>query len=114
MSRIQRLRLYSPLIVALLFQCATVSARQTASESSVGERVKELRQKADAGDARSQVELGVVYASGDGLPTDEVEAVRWFRKAAAQGDAAGEYALGEMYSTGRGVPLDYKEAIKWL
>jgi TPR repeat protein len=115
MSRIQILRLHVALIFALLFQCATGSSRQTASEVfSAEDRGKVLRQKADAGDARSQVELGIMYASGDGLPTDEAEAVRWFRKAAEQGYAAGEYSLGEMYSTGRGVPLNYEEAFKWL
>ena len=73
-----------------------------------------LKAKAESGDAKSQVELGVAYAAGDGVPTDDAEAVRWFRKAAEQGDAAGEYSLGEMYVTGRGVGTDYKQASKWM
>jgi TPR repeat protein len=60
------------------------------------------------------VRLGMMYASGDGVPTDESEAVRWFRKAAEKGNAEGEYSLGEMYLTGRGVAVDFHEAVNWI
>lgn len=73
-----------------------------------------LKQKAESGDASAQVQLGLAYATGDGVAVDETEAVKWFRKAANQGHAAGEYFLSEMYSTGRGVSLDNFEALKWL
>ena len=73
-----------------------------------------LRKRAESGDVKAQVQLGLAYASGDGVTADESEAVKWFRKAADQGDAAGEYYLGEVYATGRGVPVDYVEALKWL
>lgn len=73
-----------------------------------------LKQKAESGDARARVELGLAYATGDGVAVDETEAVKWFRKAANQGHAAGEYFLSEMYSAGRGLPVDNVEALKWL
>jgi outer membrane protein OmpA-like peptidoglycan-associated protein len=46
-----------------------------------------LRAKAEAGDARSQVELGLRYIDGVGVRKDFTQAAEWFRKAAMQGDA---------------------------
>jgi TonB family protein len=73
-----------------------------------------LKAKAEAGDSRAQVQLGVSYANAQGLPADDPQAVEWFRKAAVQGDANGEYSLGEMYGLGRGVSQDYKQAAQWM
>jgi hypothetical protein len=62
---------------------------------------------ADAGDARSQLGLGVLYESGRGLPAPDLpQAVEWYRAAAAQGSAAAENNLALLYATGRGVPLN--------
>ncbi len=40
---------------------------------------------AEKGDADAQLYLGVEYFDGEGVPEDDVEAVRWFRMAAEQG-----------------------------
>jgi uncharacterized protein len=62
---------------------------------------------ADAGDARSQLGLGVLYESGRGLPAPDLpQAVEWYRAAAAQGLPAAENNLALLYATGRGVPLN--------
>jgi len=73
-----------------------------------------LRARAQSGDSKAEVQLGIAYASGDGVATDEKEAVKWFRKAAEKGDAAGEYSLAEMYLMGRGVEQDISQAVNWL
>ncbi len=74
-----------------------------------------LHKLADQGDARAQVELGVMYVLGDGgLGTDDAEPVKWFRKAADQGNARAQFWLGQAYYVGRGVPQDYAEAMTWL
>lgn len=78
------------------------------------EATRELTERAGAGDARAQVELGLAYATGDGVTEDDAEAVKWFRKAADQDDVRGERYLAEMYFRGRGVPADNEEAAKWL
>ena len=49
------------------------------------------------GNASAQNSLGVMYADGEGVPEDDVEAVRWFRLAADQGHAAAQNYLGFMY-----------------
>ena len=43
-----------------------------------------------------------MYATGEGVPRDLVEAVAWYRQAADQGWAEAQNALGSMYATGRG------------
>ncbi len=99
------------LIVVVLLQSANTPARGASSRE---QDLSALKKGAEAGDVNAQVQLGLAYASGDGVAADGPEAVKWFRKAADQGDAAGEYYLGEAYATGRGVPVDYAEALKWL
>src|SRR5207248_2872173 len=74
----------------------------------------ELKAKAEGGDVRAQVQLGIAYATGNEVKVDDAEAARWFRKAAEQGDASGEYLLGEMYALGHGVSKDYKQAAFWM
>jgi uncharacterized protein len=72
-----------------------------------------IRPLAEKGDADAQVNLGVMYANGRGVPQDYAAAVSWYRKAAAQGDAQGQTELGLMYHLGRGVPQDYAAAVSW-
>ena len=69
-----------------------------------------LRARAEAGDAEAQVDLGVMYFVGDGVPQDYAEAVRWYRLAADQGHARAQFNLGFMYATGDGVPQDGVQA----
>ena len=68
--------------------------------------LEEVRLLAEQGDAIAQYNLGLMSASGRGVPEDDVEAVRWFRLAADQGYAIGQYNLGLMYYNGDGVPED--------
>ena len=55
-----------------------------------------------------------MYADGEGVPEDDVEAVKWYRKAAEQGYATAQYNLALMYANGSGVPEDYVESYMWL
>jgi TPR repeat protein len=93
------------------------TAPQTASQSARSakdQEIAELKQRAGAGDARAQVQLGLAYLTGAGVGADDAEAAKWFRKAADQDDPDGERYLAEMYAGGRGVPADNAEAAKWL
>ena len=49
--------------------------------------LKELRPAAEQGHADAQYSLGLMYAEGQGVPTDDTEVAKWFRKAAEQGMA---------------------------
>ena len=70
------------------------------------------RARAEAGEAIAQYNLGVLYATGRGVPRDDAEAVRWWRLAAEQGYAYAQYNLGNMYADGQGVPQDDAEAVR--
>jgi TPR repeat protein len=54
-----------------------------------------------------------MYAKGQGVVQDDVEAVKWYKLAAAQENAAAQYNLGLMYYKGRGVAQDYIQAYMW-
>lgn len=55
---------------------------------------EETLQKANAGDDKAQVNLGVMYAKGEGVPKDYKQAMSWYSKAADQGDAIAQFNLG--------------------
>jgi hypothetical protein len=54
-----------------------------------------------------------MYATGDGEPKDNAEAVSWYRKAAEQGNPNAQHNLGMMYLEGVGVQKDEIEALAW-
>ena len=93
-------------VLTALAQCAPVQAQTP--------EIDALRALAEQGDANAQFLLGGVYATGAGVPQDDVEAVRWLRLAAAQGHARAQNNLGVMYADGRGVPQDDVQAHLWF
>ena len=76
--------------------------------------VASIRERANTGEAKAQLILGVMYYTGTGVPQDESQAVGWFRKAAEQNDAGAQYGLGSSYFTGKGVPQDDTQAVGWF
>ena len=72
-----------------------------------------LHHRAEAGDTRAMVDLGMRYVYGRGVPEDYAQAVSWLRKAANGGDATGMNNLGVMYANGFGTPKDYQQAVSW-
>jgi hypothetical protein len=73
-----------------------------------------FRLAADQGYAPAQVEIGLAYAFGHGVPQDPAEAARWYQLAANQGSAKGQACLGSAYAAGTGVNRDLVQAYKWL
>lgn len=72
-----------------------------------------LRAKAEKGNAAAQLELGLIYARGQGVPAESAEALKWMRKAAEQGVPRAQSFLGYLYESGKGVTADYGEAYFW-
>jgi len=75
------------------------------------EKFQKLRKDAEAGDAKAQTTLGVMYFTGEAiskdesgkvLSTDAAKAAAWFHRAALQGNADAQFNLGLMYATGQG------------
>jgi TPR repeat protein len=74
-------RLIFTLLLAASVAVVQLAAQQTKADQKP---IEEVKAKAEAGDAESQVELGLRYDKGEGVVKDQVEAVKWFRKAAEQ------------------------------
>jgi hypothetical protein len=81
---------------------------------SESDEMVHIRKAADQGRADAQFNLGLRYASGQGVPQDYTEAVRWYSKAADQGMASAQFNLGLKYANGEGTPQDHAEAVKWF
>ncbi len=77
------------------------------------EEIRELRRKADSGDAIAQNILGTRYSDGNGVKQDYEKALYWYRKSAEQGNAWAQYHIGLAYDYGNGVSVDYKIAAEW-
>lgn len=90
-----------------------LAANKDAEQWGVDEQSVKWYRKAAEGDANAQNALGMVYAEGDLVPKDFVEAVKWIRMAAEQGHAEAQNNLGLMYFNGHGLPQDNAEAAKW-
>jgi localization factor PodJL len=75
--------------------------------------IGELRERAKAGDAKAERDIGLKYLAGDGVALNEEEAARWLLRAAYSGEPMAEYWLGTLYARGRGVPEDASQANHW-
>ena len=75
---------------------------------------KEWKPIAESGDAQAQLNLGLMYLDGTGVPQSFPDAIHWFRRAADQGQTQAQLNLGAMYGVGKGVKRDYIQAYKWL
>lgn len=72
----------------------------------------DLRPSADAGRARAQNALGVIYSNGYGVPRDYAEAIRWYRLSIGGGETRAEVNLADLYQQGLGVTKDLGEAFR--
>ena len=99
-----------------LLLASSVAVVQLVAEQTKTDQkpIKEVKAKAEAGDAESEVELGLRYLDGKDVPKNQVEAVKWYRKAAEQNYARAQTNLGACYEEGAGVAKDQVEAIKWF
>ena len=88
-------RLIFTLLLASSVAVVQLAAQQTKADQKP---IEEVKAKAEAGDAESEVELGLRYEKGEGVAKDEVEAVKWFRKAAEQNFAEAQFDLGVCYA----------------
>ena len=100
--------------VLLLFSPLFANYKEALHKGDYAGALKELRPLAQKGDAKAQSNLGLMYATGRGIPQNSVEAEKWIRKAAEQGLAEAQYNLGLIYVKGQGVTQNNAEAMKWF
>jgi len=68
---------------------------------------------ANAGDAKAQFNLGLLYARGEGFSPSDEKAVYWWKMAESSGNPKALMMLGLFYNLGRGVGRSEKNAITW-
>lgn len=81
------------------------------------EEVLRVRVAAEAGDARAEGALGLMYHEGGGVKRDLREALHWFRKGAEGGDTTSMLYLGRYYKGDfpeLQLEPNYNESEKWL
>ncbi len=66
------------------------------------------------GHAASQYNLGVMHEWGNGVPKDNVEAMRWYGLSAERSHKDAQNNLGAMYSKGEGAEQSFVDALKWF
>ncbi|MBK6472900.1 MAG: sel1 repeat family protein [Betaproteobacteria bacterium] len=69
---------------------------------------------AEGGDAKAQLQLGMVYMKGAGVERNPATALKWIQKSAEQGYAEAQHALGSIHQSGRATMKDYQLAFKWF
>ncbi len=74
---------------------------------------KEMKILAAKGDVKAQVNLGAMYADGQGVPRSYKMAIKWYLQAADHGNTKAQVNISELYMTGQGVPRDEVQALKW-
>ena len=105
------------LILSLAAQLAAGPLEDAFVAYKQGDYATALRlyqQLADKGSANAQLNLGIMYANGQGVAQNYAEAVKWYGLAANQGLATAEHNLALMYTNGQGVPQNYVLAYKWF
>lgn len=89
--------------------CASISPPIDIS----AEDLQTLHTQANQGVPDAQVNLGVLYIGGKGVPRDYKKAAQWFEKAAVQGNAEAQLFLGVLYHNGQGMPQNDAQAYMW-
>jgi TPR repeat protein len=116
-----RMSLRFPIAVVLSIVCLVVPAwadyqagMDAYNRGDYATALREWRPLAELGIAPAQFNLGLLYANGQGVAQDYVQARQWYEKAAIQGDALAQLNLGVIYGNGIGVPEDYQKALYWF
>ena len=79
---------------SLLGQCPMI---KNGSGTLAPSEIARVQQMAADGDLCAQYSLGVLYAEGQEVPQDYVQALRWYRLAADKGLAEAKRPFGPLY-----------------
>jgi uncharacterized protein len=105
--------LISGLAAASAQSAKTLAGMNAYNHGDFGTAYRLLNQGAKAGDAEAQVNLGYLFARGQGVAPNQQEAFRLYNLSAAQGDGEGMNAVGYKYQFGTGITQDWRLAVHW-
>jgi hypothetical protein len=88
------------------------AARAALARKDTAEALRLFEKAASAGYPPAMHNIGVLYATGEGVKTDKAEAARWYKKASDAGDPLGMLELGWLYAFGDGSTRNCPEAIR--
>lgn len=88
--------------------------KEVPAEPEIPAELKEVYEKAKAGDMNAQYELGNCYMTGKIVYQDFEQALIWLNKAAEQGEPFAMYNIGILYSCGHGVKQNCSIAQQWF
>jgi TPR repeat protein len=91
----------------------TLAGMNAYNAGDVASAYRLLNDAANAGDPEAQVNLGYLYARGQGVTADQKQAFDLYAQSAEQGNSEGMNALGYKYQYATGVPKDMHKAIAW-
>ena len=83
-----------------------VAGIEAYNRGNVADAFRSLKTAADAGDSDAQVNLGYLYARGQGVAQNQQEAMRLYLPSAKQGNAEGMNAVGFKCRSGTDVEID--------
>ncbi len=93
---------------------APTAPPRTQADQSEPLNITLITRRAEQGDVKSQVALGMAYANGTGrLDKDPSKAKEWLELASMKGDSVAQYELGKIFYTGVGAEQDYFNAHGW-
>ena len=69
---------------------------------------------AEQGHKQAQMNLGFMYATGEGVGQKDTQAANWYRRAANQGNPRAQFNLALRYARGQGAPQDWGQAYLWI
>jgi TPR repeat protein len=109
-------------LISLLFSVAAYAdldkAVELAEQGKVNEGKLELIKivkAADAGDARAQLEFGIMWATeGYWLWQDNERAIKWWLKSAEQGHTPAQLMMGTVYLGGIRTKQDLDKSDEWF
>ena len=64
--------------------------------------------------AEAQLELGVIYGKGQGVPVDRIKSIEMYKLAAEQNSATAHFNLGIIYLNGEGIKQDIESGIQHM
>ena len=95
-------------------RCLAFSAAMFLFSSPALSQSYDLLTRAQSGDIYALLMMGDMFAAGEEVSQDYVEAVYWYRQAAKRGTAKAQLSLGFLYSQGQGVQQDKEIAYQWV
>jgi len=93
----------------ILLVALTISFGTFAEKISFDEMLK----YAGDGCVECQYQIGRFYDDGEGVPKNDMLAVKWYRKAAHQGHAGSQIYLGLKYVNGEGISENIIRGYAW-